>query len=277
MKLSTFAILLSVAFTKAGVAGNILFVNYNGSDSGLLDALVADGHSVTSVNVDPTNANNYFQNANLDQYCAVIWSAAYAYNKDVTGASTILFNWVSSGGHVLITTPDGIRNDGTLAGLLGGSGGTDSGANLSTIANLSNNLTTGLFDIRGQQPSSVSDMDALCSPLISGTVGLVSAQYTQCSPNHQDPGYAWSLRNLGSGQVAFITSGNFDSRTTNDPDWTASAIPGDGVYNAGLRNFAHAACTAKATAIPTTSPLALSIMSLMLVGGAVVSLRGRLG
>lgn len=273
------AVLLSVACTSSALAGNVLFVNYNGSDNGIPTALAMDGHTVTSVNVPPATANTYFQNENLGQYCAVVWSAAYAYSENLDGASTTLSNWVSSGGHVLITAPDGIRNDGTLVSLLGGAGGTDSGSNLSTVANVSNSVTTGLFDIRGQQPSNISDMDALCSPLTPGTVGLVTAQNTQCSTNHEDPGYAWSLRTLGSGQVAFITSGNFSSSTTDDPDWTATNIPGDGVYNAGLRNFVHAACTSNQaiipTAIPATSPVGLIIGSLMLGLGAIFGLRSR--
>lgn len=269
------AVLLSLAVAAPATAGNVLFVNYNGSDNTIPAALTADGHQVTSVDVPPGTANAYFQGANLGQYCAVVWSTAYQYNQDLAGASTTLSNWASSGGHVLITTPDGIRASTTypngqpdLVALLGGTGATDNGTNYSTVASVPNSLTTGLVDIQGQVPPPISDMDALCGPLASGTVGLVTAERTGCA---SEPGYAWTLRSLGSGQVAFITSGNFTSG--NDPDWSATAIPGDGVYNAGLRNFAYAACTPVPTAIPTTSAAGFIAGSLLLAVVAAFRLR----
>lgn len=265
--------LLLLAFAGQAFAGNVLFVNYNNSDNTVPAALAADGHTVTSANVDPSTASNYFQNANVGQYCAVVWSTAYAYNQNVTGASATLSSYATSGGHVLITTPDGIRNNGGLVSLLGGSGGTDNGNAYSTVANVSNSLTTGLIDIRGQQPPPISDMDALCGPLGSGTVGLVTAQNTGCA---SEPGYAWSLRSLGSGQVAFITSGNFTSG--NDPDWSNTAIPGDGVYNAGLRNYVYAACIpAPPVAVPTNSTFGIIFGSLILAACAAFSIRRHLG
>ncbi len=238
--LALFSALVFIGLSGRVSAGDVLFVNYNGSDSRIPTALSADGHSVSSVDVPPVNASTYFQSANLNQYCAVVWSAAYAYDEDVSGAVTRLSNWVSSGGHVLIATPDGIRNDGDLISLIGGSGGTDSGNGYSTVANLANSVTTGLIDIRGQQPYDVGDEDSLCAPLTPGTVGLVTAGSTGCP---SEPGYTWTLRTLGSGQVAFITSGNFSGSTTNDPDWASTTMPNHGVYNAGLRNFVHAACS----------------------------------
>lgn len=276
LRLSVSFFIMAIGVAEQATAGNVLFVNFNGSDNGIPTALAVDGHSITQANVDPATANTYFQNVNLGQYCAVVWSAAYAYNKDEAGSVATLSNWVSSGGHLLITTPDGIRNDGTLAILLGGSGGTDQGTNLSTVANVANSMTTGLFDIRGQQPPNVSDMDALCSPLSSGTVGVVTAQNTQCSTNHQDPGYAWSLRALGTGQVGFITSGNFTSSTTNDPSWAVTTIPGYGVYNAGLRNFVHSACTPIPTSVPTNSSSSLVVEAVMLLLAGVFWLRRRI-
>lgn len=177
----------------------------------------------------------------------------------------------------MIVTPDGIRSDSGLVSLLGGAGGTDQGTGLSTVANVVNSMTTGLFDIRGQQPSNISDMDSLCSPLSSGTVGLVTARNTSCATNHQEPGYAWSLRSLGAGQVAFMTSGNFSRNSTDDPDWTVTTIPGDGVHNAGLRNFVHAACNPTPApapvAVPATSPAGLVLGAILLAIGAVFGIR----
>lgn len=245
--LALYMLLYFIVFPGRAMAGNILFVNYNGSDNGIPTAISTDGHSVTSVDVPPETASTYFQSANLNQYCAVVWSAAYAYDKDVSGAVTTLSNWVTSGGHVLITTPDAIRNDGGLIGLIGGSGGTDQGNGYSTITNVSNSVTTGLIDIRGHQPYDVGDEDSLCAPLTSGTIGLVTSGSTRCP---SEPGYTWTLRTLGCGQVAFITSGNFSSFTTNDPNWTLTTIPGHGVYNAGLRNFVYNACTSQNACFP---------------------------
>ena len=270
--------LLSVVPAAPALAGAILFVNYNGSDNTIPAALAADGHVVTAANVPPSTANSYFQNVNLNQYCAVVWSTAYQYDQSLGGATSVLSNWISSGGHLLITTPDGIRASGTypngqpdLVGLLGGAGATDQGNNYSTVANVQNSLTTGLVDIRGQQPPPIGDMDALCAPLAAGTVGLVTAQNTSCSSGQ---GYAWSLRTVGAGEAAFITSGNFTSG--DDPDWSVTSIPGDGVYNAGLRNFALSACTARTapTPVPSLSEWGLGILSgLLAVLGLVAARR----
>ncbi len=270
-------IILFLALTGPALAGDVLFINYNGSDGDIPTALAADSHTVTSVDVPPNTANTYFQGTDLGQYCAVVWSTAYAYREDLTGASNILSNWVTSGGHVLITSPDGIRDNGTsvspLASLLGGAGATDNGGSFTSIGHQSNSVTTGLFDIRGFQPPDViADMDALCGPLASGTIGLIMAQNTQCATNHQEPGFAWTLRDLGSGQTAYMASGNFTNTTTDEPNWINTTIPGEGVYNAGLRNFVNAACNAlppvvlpPATAIPTLSQLAIILLALLLM------------
>lgn len=272
------ALVLTMGYGACAAAGEVLFVNYNGSDNTIPAALAADGHTVTSVDVPPATASTYFQNVNLGQYCAVVWSTAYAYNQDLSGATTRLANWATSGGDVLITTPDGIRRSNSpyptgqpdLVSLLGGTAATDNGNTYSTVANVSNSLTTGLVDIRGQTPPPISDMDALCGPLASGTTGVVTAQNTGCA---SEPGYAWSLRTLGSGQVAFITSGNFTSG--DDPDWSSTAIPGDGVYNAGLRNFVHAACTPVPAAVPAASHTGLVMASIMLLASAFFWFRRR--
>jgi hypothetical protein len=276
-------ILLTTALPA--LAGNVLFVNNNGSDDTIATALAVDGHNVTASNLDPASpgANTFFQGAGLNNYCAVVWSPAYARSvADLSGATSTLASWVSNGGHLLITSPDGVASSGTnpngqldLDGLAGGAGGRDNGYNFSTVANISDSLTTGLFDIRNQQPSVPSDTDSLCGPLGSGTVGLVTTPNSGCP---SEPGYVWTLRTLGSGQVAFITSGNFNGGYT-DPDWSSTAIPGDGVYNAGLRNFVHAACTVSKTApIPaTTFPVSTMLSALLLVVGAGFLWRRRTG
>jgi hypothetical protein len=261
--MATLAFLASLS--TAVSAGNVLFVNYNGSDSGIPLALAPDGHDITIVDVPPANANEFFLNQDLDPYCAVVWSTAYAYDDDLVDARNTLSSWISSGGHLLVTAPDGIRNDGDLVSLLGGAGATDSGNGYGTVANVANSVTTGVVDIRGLQPPELSDEDSLCGPLQADTVGIVSALNTGCA---SEPGYVWTLRNLGAGQVAYIASGNFTGTTTDDPDWTSTAIPGAGVYNAGLRNFVQSACSAASEprAVPALSPVHLLLLSLLVVG-----------
>jgi hypothetical protein len=278
------ASLLSLAIATPATAGNVLFVNYNTSDAAIPAALAADGHIVTTTNVQPGSANAYFESVDLSPYCAVVWSTAYQYNQDLGVATSRLSAWASAGGSVLITAPDGIRSSSTfpngqpdLVALLGGAGATDNGSGFSPVANALNSVTTGLIDIRGQVPPPISDMDALCGPLSADTVGLVTAQNTHCPSGD---GYAWTLRTLGAGRVAFITSGNFGQSTNNDPDWAVTTIPGDGVYNAGLRNFVRAACTAgpslpPPTPVPTTSAIGLLLGSLLLFIAAAVTFRSR--
>lgn len=50
-------VLCTLAFAGHAVAGNVLFVNYNGSDSGVPTALAVDGHVITTVDVPPATAN----------------------------------------------------------------------------------------------------------------------------------------------------------------------------------------------------------------------------
>jgi hypothetical protein len=264
----------------------VLFVNNNGSDASVPAALALEGHNVTSTNLDPSSpaANTFFQNANLGGYCAVVWSPAYARSvANLSGATSSLSNWVSSGGHVAILSPDGVGNSGTnpngqpdLLALLGASGGRDQGYNFSTVVNSANIVTTGLIDIRNTQPSIPGDTDTVCSPLLNGTVGLVTSPTSNCS---SEPGYAWSLRTLGSGHVAYFVSGNFNGSyigIQGDPDWSSTTIPGDGVYNAGLRNFVHGACTPKATIpVPTLNSYMMVLLSTLLPIAGLIFWRRR--
>jgi hypothetical protein len=260
-------VLFAASLASSAMAGSVLFVSYNDSDGSVGVALAADGHDVTQVNVPPETANDYFSGADLAGYCAVIWSAAYAYERDVSTATAVLTAWVQQGGSILVTAPDAIRaQSADMIGFLGGSSARDENLNFSPVANLMNSVTTGLVDIRGQTPPDISDQDTLCGPLLPGTVGLVTGTLTPDSTCPDNEGYAWTLRSLGQGEIAFITSGNFTS--DDDPDWSSTVIPGDGVYNAGLRNFVHAACRPRA--IPAQPVPALSIWSLMLLGALLL-------
>jgi hypothetical protein len=105
---------------------------------------------------------------------------------------------------------------------------------------------------------------------------LVTGTQTPDSSCPNNDGYAWTLRSLGAGEVAFITSGDFlDDR---DPDWSSTAIPGDGVYNAAVRNFAAAGCRPQVDppqTIPTLQPWGLLVMLSLLLLSVALFARGR--
>jgi hypothetical protein len=151
-----------------------------------------------------------------------------------------------------------------MLNFVGGSDGKDSGNILGPIINAINSLTYGVIDIRNQTPPNISDADTLCIPLLSGTTGISASDSTECT------GYEWTLRTLGNGEVAWVSSGNFNN-DTDDPDWTNTTIPGDGVFNAGLRNFAYNACLS--TPVPALTEWGIIIFIILTGLGVVYSLR----
>jgi hypothetical protein len=278
MKPSVILVLLVFGSSCFAQVGDVLFVNFNASDNTIEDALIADGHDVTRVDVPPDTANSFFSGTDLGDFCTVVWSAAYAYDDDVSTATSVLTDWVASGGFALITAPDAIRAQSTdMVQFLGGSSARDENLNFSPVADIANSLTTGLVDIRGLTPPDVSDQDTLCGPLVPGTVGLVTGTSMPDSTCPNDEGYAWTLRSLGTGEIAFISSGNFTSG--DDPDWSDTTIPGGGVYNAALRNFARAGCSPRAEPqpIPTLSIWGLIALLSALFLGAALRMSNRSG
>ena len=100
---------------------------------------------------------------------------------------------------------------------------------------------------------------------ISRHCGIVASNENDCT------GYAWTLRTLGSGRIAWISSGNFNN-DADEPDWTDTTIPGEGVYNAALRNFAYNACPTT-TAVPSMTEWGMIIFMVLAGLGAVYFIR----
>lgn len=243
-------------------AGNILFVSDDNSDNNIPAALSVDGHTVTS------SSDRSVLLGDLSSYCAVYWSASDDGEFDLSSIISNLTSYVSSGGFVFVTGGDSVASpvNSDMLSFVGGTNGWDGGDVSGVIINTSNSLTTGVIDIRNITPPDViGDGDTLCIPLSAGTVGIVASNENDCT------GYAWTLRTLGSGQIAWISSGNFNN-DADEPDWTDTTIPGEGVYNAALRNFAYNACPTT-TAVPSMTEWGMIIFMVLAGLGAVYFIR----
>ncbi|RJP84582.1 MAG: IPTL-CTERM sorting domain-containing protein [Desulfobacteraceae bacterium] len=252
------------AFSPAN-AGNILFVSDDGSDNNIDDALAVDGHNITS------ETDRAVLLGNLNDYCCVFWSASDDGEQNLSSVVANLTNYVSNGGFVFVTGGDAVAAppEPNMLNFVGASSSLDAGNIIGPVLNSQNSLTYGVIDIRGQVPPNISDADTLCSPLTSGTVGIATSD-ANCGDGSQ--GYEWTLRSLGKGKIAFVSSGNFDN-DNDDPLWTDTSIPGDGVFNAALRNFAYNACRPSSESIPTMNEWGLIILSLLLAGSAFWMIR----
>ncbi len=254
---------------SAATAGNLLFVSDDGSDNNIPAALTADGHNVT------VSTSRDALLGDLSGFAAVFWSASDDGEDDLTAVINNLVNYVNAGGYVFVTGGDSVAApvNPDLVGFVGGSGGYDGGYFFTAVINEVNSLTTGVVDIRGEVPyanGNIGDSDSLCGPLLSGTIGISMTDTTSCGGQ---PGYAWTLRQLGSGQIAWLTSSNFDN-DSDEPNWEdTTTFPGDGVYNGALRNFAYNASLAAAPAIPTLDEWGMLVLSLLLLTSAVLVLR----
>lgn len=225
-------------------ARNILFVSDFTTDTNIAFVLMADGHTVTIVTNDyvaATQSNPTLQNR-LGAYHAVYWSAGESNFGSMHGdASTFanLTSYVNNGGRVFVTGADSVADptDPNMVAFVGGSGSAlDTTSSPGAVVNIANSLTTGFVDIRGVIPTgggviqgqSFSDLDAIRN-LGADTVGVVPASTA---------GYwQWTLRTVGSGQIAFVSNGAFDFSPL-DTSWENTAAGGAGAYNAALRNFA---------------------------------------
>ena len=214
---------------------------------GIPDVLTADGHTVTSI-TNQAAAFAALNGALAGVYDLVVWDNWSAANSSEISNLT---SYVTGGGRLLAVGYDSIYNSG-MAGLLGGtsvSDTTSAGYELNPVVNIANSLTTGVVDIRGLTPNGVADggaapgnpdLDSL-NGLTVGTTAVVTSVYG----NH------WTLRQLGAGEVAFVSSPyGFDF----DND--------DAVYRGALRNFA----ANSASSVPEPGMLATFALGLAGLG-----------
>lgn len=259
-------------FPTVAQSANILFVSDTQSDTNIPVVLTGDGHTVTTVLDDFTAGSNTnaVLSGSLATYDVVVWSATgYGYGSVHAAATAAnLSSWVSSGGQLFVTGYDSIVSppDAVLWGLLGGSGGNDVSDGSGPVINAANSLTTGVVDIRGVTPTGghSSDMDSLY--VIAGTVCVV-ADTNNAGACH------WTLRALGSGEIAYISNGEFSPSA--NASWANESAGGAGAYNAALRNFVVGSSgpSAAPEAVPTLSGWGMILLSSLLALGMILTLR----
>ncbi|HJL16572.1 MAG TPA: MYXO-CTERM sorting domain-containing protein [Sandaracinaceae bacterium LLY-WYZ-13_1] len=221
-----------LAVPRSADAANILFVADSDGDLEIASALMADGHTVTSVTSDFSGGTNTMLGMPLDSYDAVYWSAdgpGYGASHTDPDVFTNLTSYVSAGGRVFVTGYDSIASptDSMLIAFLGGSGSNDNFSSPGAIAMMETSLTVGVADIRGVTPSASGDHDCLTG-LGADTVMIAeSASTSGCAQ--------WSLRTLGGGEIAYVSNDGTGS------EWSITGGGAAGAYNAAIRNFASAA------------------------------------
>ena len=251
------ALSLSLASLSAQ-AGPVLFVSDSTTDTSIATVLTGAGYTVTSLTnqyVSATGATTALLGS-LGSYSAIFWSATGNGFGDQNNNAAMLANlssYVSGGGRIFVTGYDSIASpdDAALQAFLGGSGSVDTCGIPGVISSTANSLTSGVENITGQTPGTggnTCDRDGLTN-LAGDTVGIVE--------DTSNLGfYQWTLRSLGSGQIAYVSNGNgsFDFESTT---WTDS----NSVYNAAVLNFA---ANASQQSIP--EPSSLLIVALGLAG-----------
>ena len=205
-------------------AGTVLVVLDYSTGMSMATALMADGHDVT---VSPASFDGRGHPAlreDLSAYDAVFWNQDGGYVDDPELFAN-LTSYVENGGRVFVTGYDSSLYDEQLQAFLGAGDAYDLPGSPGAILDVDCSLTTGVADIRGLTPSGVRDTDELVS-LASDTQAICNTAFGS--------GAQWTLRTLGSGEIAFVS-------VDNDGVWTTVASDGTGAFNAALRNFASAA------------------------------------
>jgi hypothetical protein len=239
LRFSSFAALLVVLLPAPASAANILVVSDANTDTNIATVLRADGHTVNLVTFDYMSGLNPTLRGDLSEYDAVFWSATANGFGGVHASPEVFTNltdYVSSGGRVFVTGYNCIASpDSLLISFLGGTGANGFPGSPSTVASIDTSMTTGAVDIRGIAPTQYSfDLDGLLGlgPDTTEIVGSLSG------PFGGGGGAQWTLRTIGSGEIAFVSNGDF---MTAEPFSWAAAMPGSGgAYNAVIRNFAAA-------------------------------------
>lgn len=219
------------------LAADVLFVSDAGTDLNIVDALEADGHTVTSVTRDyvSIDESNPSLTRGLEAYDCVVWSASGNGFGGFHRAETFAYltGYVDGGGRVLVTGVGSIGiGDRELITFLGGTGGTSFSGNPGPIAADENSLTTGRIDLRGVTPNAYEFQYEGLTGLSSDTSVVVMG-----FGSFGEPGAQWTLRGVGAGEIAYIANG---SGTSTHPSWTATADGSPGAYNAAIRNFVGA-------------------------------------
>ena len=258
------AITLSIATSAS--AANILFVaDASQDDVNIPAVLTGDGHTVSVVTGDYNVAgdtNTVLGGDGLAPYDAIFWNASGSGAGGLHHPSTTtnLASYVSGGGYLFVTGYDSTDSpdDPNLRSLLGASSGSDGpfGEPSAPLINVANSLTVGVVDIRGVNPSGGGgDFDTLLS-LGGGAVAV----------RPYSSGAMWTLRTLGSGEVAYVSNG---ASSGEHASWLNTSAGGAGAYNAALRNFADAA---GGTVVPVP---AAAWLGLSLLGGLGITRRLR--
>jgi MYXO-CTERM domain-containing protein len=234
--------LAALAFLPAQAsAANILFVTDNGSESVISSILETDGHDVTVRNRDFTFGMNISFHEDLSSYDAIFWIA----NGDGYGsyphldieAFTNLTDYVENGGRVFVTGFGSVGNtsDTNLVQFLGGTSGTSYTGYPGPVADLDTSLSNGPYDIRGVTPMMYDYQYEGLTGLAADTIAIVTSV-----GGFGVPGTQWSLRGLGSGEIAFVASGQPYSPGASSYAWSTPGATGAGAFNSALRNFAAA-------------------------------------
>lgn len=222
-----FVFMLQGAFASDADAEAVLFVTFmEGTNAGIATALEADGWGVETV----VSSDFSVLLGDLSSYTSVFISGIYNHILDESMA-TNLESYVASGGYVLYTGYDAVF-DPQMQSFLGGTNGWDSmGEMMYPISTAENFLTTGVVDIRGVQPivNGMYDLDELMD-LTAETEAVLEG----------DHGAYWSVRTLGSGKIAWVSSTYAEGNSL--LEWEVTATDGSGVWNAAIRNFAYNAC-----------------------------------
>jgi MYXO-CTERM domain-containing protein len=221
-------------------AANILFVSDNGSESVIQSILEADGHDVTLRNSDFTFGMNTSFHEDLSEFDCIFWIA----NGDGYGsyphldieAFTNLTDYVENGGRVFVTGYGSVMiSDSNLVQFLGGTGGAGYTGNPGVVADLDTSLTNGPYDIRNVTPTPYDYQYEGLTGLMPDTIAIVESV-----GGFGTPGTQWSLRGLGSGEIAFVAAGQPYSPGASSFGWSTMGATGAGAFNAALRNFAAA-------------------------------------
>lgn len=221
-------------------AANILFVTDNGSESVITGILESDGHDVTVRNRDFTFGMNISFHEDLSDYDCIVWIA----NGDGYGgyphtdieAFTTLTDYVENGGRVFVTGYGSVMiSDTNLIQFLGGTGGTGYTGYPGVVADLDTSLSNGPYDIRGVTPTGYDYQYEGLTGLAGDTIAVVASV-----GGFGTPGTQWSLRGLGSGEIAYVAAGQPYSPGASSTGWSVTGATAAGAYNSALRNFAAA-------------------------------------